>query len=149
MITSSTSAPGQAGVLMVKVTTQDRIAAADGRFSRIRQAVLVCPAMWAHCHHLANMIELALPSAHPSPQPKRQIDGFSHFCTAHCKMSLYFTMRCALLVEAKLGFHLTKSPGPRPTSVPSVILIHPAVWPQRTWAENWGLCPFWGSWVTI
>jgi len=29
----------------------------------------------------------------------------------------------------------TKSPGLRPTSVPSVILIHPAVWPQ-TWVEN-------------
>ena len=34
------------------------------------------------------------------------------------------------------------SPGPRPTSVPSGILIHPAVWPQQTWAKNWGLCPF-------
>ena len=33
----------------------------------------------------------------------------------------------------------TKSPGLRPTSIPSGILIHPAVWPQRTWAENWGL----------
>jgi len=33
-------------------------------------------------------------------------------------------------------------PGPRPTFVPSDILIHPAVWPQKTWAENWGLCPF-------
>ena len=40
-------------------------------------------------------------------------------------------------------------PGPRPTSIPSDILIHPAVWPQQTWAENWGivgLCPLfcWG-----
>jgi len=36
-------------------------------------------------------------------------------------------------------------PEPRPTSVPSGILIHPAVWPQQTWTENWGLlCPFWG-----
>jgi len=34
----------------------------------------------------------------------------------------------------------TKSTGPRPTSIPSGILLHPAVWPQRTWAENWGLC---------
>jgi len=34
------------------------------------------------------------------------------------------------------------SPGPRPTSVPSGILIHPAVWPQKTCAENWGLHPF-------
>ena len=38
------------------------------------------------------------------------------------------------------------SPGARPTSVPSGIIIHPAVWPQQTWAENWGeLCPFWGE----
>ena len=35
----------------------------------------------------------------------------------------------------------TKSPGPRPTSVPSGILVHPAVWPQQTWAENWGCTP--------
>ena len=35
----------------------------------------------------------------------------------------------------------TMSPGPRSTSVPSGILIDPAVWPQQTWAENWGrLC---------
>jgi len=50
----------------------------------------MCPRMWAHW--LANMIELVLPSAHPSPQPKRQIDRFSNFCTAHCKKSLYFTV---------------------------------------------------------
>ena len=40
----------------------------------------------------------------------------------------------------------TLSPRLRPTSVPSGILIHPAVWPQYTWAENRGLCPpFLGS----
>jgi len=45
----------------------------------------------------------------------------------------------------------TKSHGPRPTSIPSDILIHPTVWPQRTWAENWGLCLFLrgGDWVLI
>ena len=32
------------------------------------------------------------------------------------------------------------SPRPRPTSVPSSILIHSVVWPQRTWAKNWGCC---------
>ena len=37
----------------------------------------------------------------------------------------------------------------RPISVPSGTLIHPAVWPQQTWAENWGLYPFGGSWVPI
>jgi len=39
----------------------------------------------------------------------------------------------------------TMSPGPRPTSVPSGILIHPVVWPQLTWAEDWGwgACALW------
>jgi len=34
----------------------------------------------------------------------------------------------------------TKSPGPRPSSIPSDILIHAAIWPQQMWAENWGGC---------
>jgi len=29
-------------------------------------------------------------------------------------------------------------PGPGFTFVPSGILIHLTVWPQQTWAENWG-----------
>jgi len=32
----------------------------------------------------------------------------------------------------------TMSPGPRSTSVPSGILIHPAVWPQQIREKNWG-----------
>jgi len=38
----------------------------------------------------------------------------------------------------------TKSPEPRPTSIPSRISVHPAVSPQRTLAENWvrALPPF-------
>jgi len=32
---------------------------------------------------------------------------------------------------------------PQPTSVPSGILIHAAVWLQQMWAENWVLHPFW------
>jgi len=39
----------------------------------------------------------------------------------------------------------TKSPGPRPSSIPSDILIHAAIWPQQIWAENWWLCPFRGG----
>ena len=27
-------------------------------------------------------------------------------------------------------------------TVPSGILVHPAVWPKRQLAENWGHCPF-------
>jgi len=30
-----------------------------------------------------------LPCAHLSPQPKRHLDRFSHFCTAHHRVSLY------------------------------------------------------------
>jgi len=52
----------------------------------------MCPHWRAHWRHLANTIELLLPSAHPSPQRKRQIDRFSRFCTAHGRKSLYFTM---------------------------------------------------------
>ena len=38
----------------------------------------------------------------------------------------------------------TVSPALKPTSVPSCILIRPAIWPQQTPAENWGLlCPLW------
>ena len=32
----------------------------------------------------------------------------------------------------------TMWPRPRPTFVPSGILIHTAIWPQKTWTENWG-----------
>jgi len=38
---------------------------------------------------LASTTELVLPWAHPSPQPKRQIARFSHFCTAHGRKSLH------------------------------------------------------------
>jgi len=40
-----------------------------------------------HWRHLKNTIELVLLSAHPSPQPKWQIDGLSRFCTAHGTVS--------------------------------------------------------------
>ena len=34
----------------------------------------------------------------------------------------------------------TKSLGPRPTSILCGILIHPDIWPQQIWADNWGGC---------
>jgi len=43
---------------------------------------------------------------------------------------------CAPVGEGELGPDLTQC------SVPSDILIHPAVWPQQTMAENWGCAPF-------
>jgi len=53
--------------------------------------------LMAECHRvqwrqLTNTIQLVLPSAHLSPQPKWQIDRFSHFCTAHSRKCPYFTM---------------------------------------------------------
>ena len=38
----------------------------------------------------------------------------------------------------------TMWPGRRSTSVPSGVVIHPAVWPQRTLAENWAAVPLQG-----
>jgi len=74
---------------MVKVIWHERITAADGWFSRIRQVAPMCPPIRAHWRHLANMIELELPSAHRSLQPKREIDRFSCCCIAHGTKSLY------------------------------------------------------------
>jgi len=45
------------------------------------------PPIGAHWGNLAYTIELVLPSAHPSPQPKQQINWFSRICTAHGRMS--------------------------------------------------------------
>jgi len=45
------------------------------------------PPMRAHWCHLANAFESVLPSAHPSPHPKWQMNRFSHFCTAHGSVS--------------------------------------------------------------
>jgi len=59
--------------------TQGRIAAANGRFNRIRQVPPMCPPMRRDWCHLANTIELVLPSAHPSPQPKQHIIGSAIF----------------------------------------------------------------------
>jgi len=48
--------------------------------------------------------------------------------------------------EGEAGFPSnTKSPGKRPTSIPSGILIHPAIWPQWIWSENWGCAPIGGE----
>jgi len=41
-----------------------RIATADGRFNRVRQAAPTCPLMWSHWRHVANSIILVLSSAH-------------------------------------------------------------------------------------
>jgi len=44
--------------------TKGRIASADGQFNRIRQVAPMYPPVRAHWRHLANTIELVLPSVH-------------------------------------------------------------------------------------
>jgi len=48
----------------------------------------ICLHVCAHWRHLVNTIELVLPSGHPSPQSKRQIDRFSRSCISHGRKSL-------------------------------------------------------------
>jgi len=67
--------------------TRGHIATTDVRFNRIHQVVLTCPPVRARWRHLANTIELVLPSAHPSPQPKWQIYRFRRFCIAYGTVS--------------------------------------------------------------
>jgi len=38
----------------------------------------------------------------------------------------------------ELGPYRTQSPGPKPASIPSGILVHPAIWPQPTLTEIGG-----------
>jgi len=51
---------------------------------------------------------------------------------------------CAPLGQGAGSPSNTMSPGPRPTSLQSGILIHSAIWPQQTWAENCGAVVRWG-----
>ena len=90
--------------------TWDSIAASDRRFNRIRQVAPMCPPIWAYWHHLANTSEFVISSTHPNPQPKRQIDRFSRFCTAYTTESLSVLYVMATL-SRKLPF-LTGALGP-------------------------------------
>jgi len=76
----------------------------------------MCPPMRAHWHQLVNTNELVHSLAHSSPQPKWQIDRFSHFCTAHGRKSLYFIMGAPFpkisLTHEDLDPHLTQFLGP-------------------------------------
>ena len=100
----------------------------------------MCPLVRAHWRHLANTIELMHPSAHLSPQPKRQIDRFSsRFCTAHGRKSLYFTtgapihQNCSFRGgSAWTPSHLTRFLGPMRAQTPNGTSIGLAVFAQMT-----------------
>jgi len=68
-------------------TTQTAKSIGSAIFAQLTEE---CPR--ADWRHLATALQLVHLSAHSSSQPKRQIDRFSRFCTAHGRKSLYFTM---------------------------------------------------------
>jgi len=74
---------------VVKVISHKAPRRVDGWFNVIQQVTAMCAPMKAHWRHLANTIELVHPLAHSSPQPKRQMDRFSRFCTAYGTNALY------------------------------------------------------------
>jgi len=59
-----------------------------------RQKVPILSPKIAHSHWGIWNPHLTLDSFGPSPQPKRRLSRFSHFCTDNRRMSLYFTMGC-------------------------------------------------------
>jgi len=85
----------------------------------------------------ANTIEHAHLSAHSSRQRKQQIDQFSRFCPSHGRGCLYFTMGAPIYQNCPFQWRgccnpfrglagspsNTISPGPRPFSVPTGILV--------------------------
>ena len=62
-------------------------------------------------------------------------------------------MGSAPFLGREVGPHVTQCRLGRGLCILNGILIHPAVWAQLAWAENWGgLCPSFlekGSWVPI
>ena len=85
---------------------------------------------------------------------KCHLDPFSRLATTDMGQNPPENWGLRLLFgNGGLGPHLTQSPmGCGPTSIPSGILMHLAVWPQQKWLENWGGAPplLWGGgWVPI
>jgi len=85
------------------------------------------PSHGVYWRHLANTTEHVLPSAHPSRRPKRQINWFSRFCTAHSTKSIYFKISTPFSKIAPSdggsGLHLTRFLGPVRAQTPNGILI--------------------------
>ena len=84
--------------------TKDRIAAADGQFSCIRQVAPVCPAMWAHWCHLANTIKLCF--LRPTQTAIRSVQPFLH--SARQKVPTLYKHSC-VLSNAGLSNALTET----------------------------------------
>ena len=92
----------------------------------------VCPFFWGSWVHIQHNVAQAEAYLHT----KWHHDTSSRLATINMGRKLGGSAPCW---GAGTGSPSnTKSPGLRPTSIPSGILIHRAVWPQQKWAENWG-----------
>jgi len=82
-------------------------------------------------------LDHVLPSDHPTPQPKREIDRFSHFCTARGRMSsaMSFPVIIARL-QGGFGPHLIRASLGPPEFINS-ISIGSAVFAQFTSERRW------------
>jgi len=83
---------------------------------------------------------------YPYLHTKWHLDECSRMATIEMGRKLW-TGLCPFSGEGRAGSpSKTKSPGLRPNSIPSVTLIHAAIWPQQIWAKNWvGAVPLWGE----
>jgi len=89
-----------------------------------------------HCKHLVLKT--------PSPSIKWRLYPSSRLATIEMGRKLGRGLRPLFGEEAGSPSN-TKSTGPKPTSIPSGILISAAIWPQQIRAENWGAVPLWGG----
>jgi len=55
-------------------------------------------------------IHVIVPCVHPSQQPKQHLDQFIHFCTAHGRVSMCFTMGATLLHPQNFPFPWGSAP---------------------------------------
>jgi len=80
-----------------------------------------------------------IPSYQVAPRSIQPFDHNRHGPKSVWGWCLFLGERSSHLTQCRLGR------GPRPTSVPSGILIQPAISPQQTWAVNGGCVPLGGA----
>ena len=98
----------------------------------------LCPLFWG-ARSLSNTKS---PVLRPNLRTKWHLDASSRLATIEMGRKLGRGL-CPFLGEQERCPHLTKSP--RPTSISSAILVHPAIWPQQIWTENWEALSLWGG----